>query len=116
MDTLIVLDNAESILDPRRPSAQEIYADVDKSARSGNICLLITSRISTIPPDCETFEIPTLLMDAARDAFHQIYKRGERSNPINDILEQLEFHPPPHHPTRYCRSTNKWTTNQLVVE
>ena len=89
---LIVLDNAKSILDPQVTDAQAIYAVVEELSRSNNICILITSRITTTPQDCKHFDVPTLSTDAARDTFYRIYNSDDRSSVVNTILEQLDFH------------------------
>ena len=115
-EMIIVLDNAESILDLHRTSMQEIYAAVGELTQSNNICLCITSRVSAILPHCETLEIPTSSTEAARDTFYWIYKYSEWSGPINNTLGQLDLHPLSTTLLATVAQHNKWVAHQLIRE
>jgi hypothetical protein len=88
-EMLIVLDDAESMFDPRRPSDQETYDVVEESSKFAKI----TSHISMVSSDYGALKIPTLSMGDALDAFYPIYQYGGKSDLVNSLLEQVEFHP-----------------------
>src|SRR5882762_3347077 len=115
-EMIIILDNAESILDPKGASAEEIYSVVDELCQFKTICLLIASRITTVPPRCKRPEIPTLSMEAACDIFYGIYGDGMRSSIIDDLLKRLDFHALSITLLATTASHNAWDHNRLVKE
>ena len=123
-EILLVLDNAESILDPKGENAEEIYSVVDELCQFETMCLCVTSRITTIPPRCRRPEIPTLSMEAACDIFYDIYSDHGRSSVINDLLERLDFHAlsiallatvASHSGWDYDRLASEWDTQRSQV-
>ena len=121
---IIILDNAESILDPRGTSAREIYAIVEELSQFETICLCITSRISTVPRHCKRPMIPTLSMESARDIFYGIYDDEGRSDTINNLLRQLDFHAlsitllattASHNMWDYDRVAQEWDAHRVQV-
>ena len=91
-EMIIVLDNAESILDPQGPDHKEIYAAVDELCQFKTVCVCITSRITTVPRCCKRPQIPTLTMEAACDVFYGIYSDNGPSGIIDNLLQRLDFH------------------------
>jgi tetratricopeptide (TPR) repeat protein len=115
-EIFIILDNAESILDPKEAGAKEIYSIVDELCQFRKLSLCITSRLTMVPPRCKRPEIPTLSMEAACDIFYGIYGDGGRSSIINDLLERLDFHALSIKLLATTASHNAWGHGRLVKE
>ena len=115
-DMLIILDNAESILDPKESHAQEIYSVVDELCQFKTLSICITSRVTTVPPRCERPELPTLSMEAACDIFYGIYRNVGRSSVINDLLKSLDFHALSIKLLATTASHNRWDHDRLSKE
>jgi tetratricopeptide (TPR) repeat protein len=115
-EMLLVLDNAESILDPQGANVQEIRSVVDELCQFNTISLLITSRITTVPRHCKRPEIPTLSSEAACDIFYGIYGDGQRPSVINDLLRRLDFHALSIILLATTASYNGWDYDRLAEE
>ena len=115
-EMMIIIDNAEVVLDPQGTDGQSIYRVVEELSQFSNICVIVTSRITAVPPTCETIDVPTLSTGAARDTFYNIYKCGNRSDAVNDILRRLDFHPLSVTLLATAAHQNRWDNNRLVKE
>jgi hypothetical protein len=91
-EMLIILDNAESVLDPQGAKSREIYPVVEELSQFKTVCLCVTSRIATVPRLCKRPIIPMLSVEVACDIFYGIYGDDDRSDIISSLLERLDFH------------------------
>ena len=121
---ILFLDNAESILDPQGADTEGIYALVKELSHFDTISLCITSRIWTVPPHCNRLKIPTLSMESACNIFYGIYKNTGRSDIVEDLVRQLDFHPlsitllattAVHTAWDYDRLAEEWDTHRAQV-
>ena len=115
-EMILVLDNVESLLDPHEAGAREIYTTVEELSRFDTMCLIVTSRISTVPRLCKRPIIPTLSVESACDIFYGIYDNGGRSDIIDNLLRRLDFHALSITLLATTASHNMWDYDRLAEE
>ena len=111
----LVLDNAETILDPGANEAEATYRVVDELRQFANIYILITSRITTIPPLVRK-QIPSLPHDAASEIFCSIRGVDTASAVIEGLLKNLECHALSIILLATVAFQNLWDDDRLVQE
>ena len=89
---ILVLDGVEAILDPLAPGTAEIAAAIEELGRCQNFCLLATSRMDVKIPGFRRVDVPMLSADGAQDIFYSC-SLLRRSAAVDNLLEELDFHP-----------------------
>jgi len=121
---ILILDNAESILDPEGTGAKEVFPIFEELSQFKTVCLCVTSRISTVPRHCKRPVIPTLSMESACNIFYGICDTGGRSEIVNNLLRRLDFHAlsitllattASHNMWDYDRLSREWDTHRVQV-
>jgi hypothetical protein len=115
-EMMLFFNNVESIFDPQGKYAREIYSIVEELSRFSNICLGITSRMSTVPPHCKRPVIPTLPIESACNIFYGIYSSNGRSDVIKHLVNQLDCHALSITLLATVASHNMWNYDRLAEE
>ena len=89
---ILVVDGVECILDPLTPGVAGITSVIKELSWFQNLCLLLTSkmdvRIAGLPP----IKVPKLSTNSTQDVFYS-HCCLERSAEVDNLLEELDFHP-----------------------
>ena len=97
---------------------------MEELSRFDNICLGITSRISTVPLRCKRPTISSLSIESACDIFYSIYNDGGQSDIVEGLVRRLDFHvlsitllaaTASHNMWSYDRLAKEWDTHQAQV-
>jgi len=89
---LLILDGADSALDPLAIGAAETVATIEEISRCQDVCLITTSRMDAEILGFLPIEVPVLSEDGARDTFYSLSNLG-RSSAVNDLIARLDSHP-----------------------
>ena len=110
---ILVLDGADSILDPLTSGPGEISAIIGEFGNYERVCLVTTSRVY---PDIRSFhrvEVPAISEDGAQDTFYNLCNLGE-SPAVNDVIARLDCHPLSINLLANCVRENNWDEPTLL--
>lgn len=89
---LLVLDSVDCVLDPLAAESAKIFTMIEEIRQYKHVCILATSRMAINVPGFHTIEVTTLSREGARDTFYSLCHL-KRSSAIDDVIENLDFHP-----------------------
>lgn len=110
--TLIVLDNAETILD----AESDIQGFIDELCdMAPHVTLLVTTRNAQLPPNLtrNTIDVPPLDLAAAHQVFTAIYSESTTLNAVEPLLKELDFHPLSITLLAQVARQSKWSLDEL---
>ena len=117
-NTLLVLDNAETILDtPTSRDASRIRGVIDELGGLPSVSILLTSRSRELPRGlgCTEFDVPTLDRRSACKAFTDIYQQEvpRSQGVLENILSGVGYHPLTITLLAHVAKVNKWSIEEL---
>ncbi|KAG6875849.1 hypothetical protein C0992_002099, partial [Termitomyces sp. T32_za158] len=116
-DTLLVLDNAETFLEPLIQDAGRIADVIDELGARLNVAILITTRTIVLPPNIAwvRLQVPVLEESAACEAFRAYYPAIDTSILIK-LLAAVDFHPLSINLLAQAAVQNEWSPQALIFE
>lgn len=111
---LLVIDNAETILDTFIGQTQ-IADIIDELGSSPMISLLLTTRTTVLPNNVlwTRIDVPPLDQDAAREAFFSVYNYEKPSRVVDRLLEEVDRHPLSVNLLAWAAAQNQWSVSKL---
>jgi hypothetical protein len=117
--TLLVLDNAETILDAPE-DATKIRDAIIAFASLPSVSLILTTRTTILPQTIpwKRLQVPILDKVSAQETFFAIYptEEGRSSSVVDGLLADLEFHPLSIHLLAQVGAQNMWSVSELEEE
>jgi hypothetical protein len=92
LPSILVLDGIDFIIDPLSSGAAEIATTIKELGLCPRVCLLSTSGMDPKIPGFRSMQVSNLPEEAARNTFYN-YCSLQRSDEIDDVLAELDFHP-----------------------
>jgi tetratricopeptide (TPR) repeat protein len=113
---LIVLDNAESVLDAGGTESQaQITQAIEEIGSWPSVSLILTTRTASIPTNVRWNRIivPPLDLDAARDAFSAVYEYKRPSATVDRLLNEVGCHALSINLLAVAGAQNEWSIAEL---
>jgi tetratricopeptide (TPR) repeat protein len=113
---LIVLDNAESVLDAGGTETQaQITQAIEEIGSWPSVSLILTTRTASIPTNVRwnRVTVPPLDMDAARDAFSAVYEYERPSATVDLLLQEVGCHALSINLLAVAGAQNEWSIAEL---